>query len=297
MTADMLYAERSGISAISGWVCDAEEIIIELNGTPLKAGYGTTRTDTEGVCGDIDNGFSLLWNWNNLGDGIHSVKAYADGVLFASTKVKVTTLGEEFVRLPKVWDNWVIDFPGREWMKLRWSNALQNLVIIDGTDIEVERGYNTTPAVHGYLENPSLGSFQSGISAISGWVCDAEEIIIELNGTPLKAGYGTTRTDTEGVCGDIDNGFSLLWNWNNLGDGIHSVKAYADGVLFASTKVKVTTLGEEFVRGAELGSIFSFAVFTDGLVDPKPSDRFMHVGIEWWEATQNFVIVGLASFS
>ena len=47
MTADMLHAERSGISVISGWVCDAEEITIELNGTAWKAGYGTTRTDTQ----------------------------------------------------------------------------------------------------------------------------------------------------------------------------------------------------------------------------------------------------------
>ena len=294
MTADMLYAERSGISAISGWVCDADEIIIELNGEPFTAGYGTTRTDTQGECGDTDNGFSLLHNWNLLGDGIHSVKAYADGVLFASTKVKVTTLGEKFMRLPKVWDNWV-EFPGRGGFTLQWSNSLQNLVITDGTDIEVERGYNTVPAVHGYLENPSLGSFQSGISAISGWVCDAEEIVIELNGEPLKAGYGTIRTDTAGVCGDTDNGFSLLWNWNNLGDGLHTVEAFADGVKFASTQVKVTTLGEDFVRGAEVRSTFDLYKLADNPnpITPAPSDFIIGGYIEWWEATQNFVIVHL----
>ena len=53
--------------------------------------------------------------------------------------------------------------------------------------------------------------------------------------------------------------FSLLHNWNLLGDGIHSVQAYADGVLFASTQVKVTTLGEEFVRGADFKGRFSFS--------------------------------------
>ena len=298
MTADMLYAERSGISAISGWVCEADEIIIELNGEPFRAGYGTTRTDTKGECGDSDNGFSLLHNWNLLGDGIHSVKAYADGVLFASTKVKVTTLGEKFVRMPKVWD-FGIEFPGQEgWITLRWSNSLQNFVITDGTDIEVERGYNTVPAVHGYLENPSLGSFQSGISAISGWVCEAEEIIIELNGEPFRAGYGTTRTDTQGECGDTDNGFSLLHNWNLLGDGLHSVKAYADGVLFASTQVKVTTLGEEFVRGAEVKGVFQLYKLADNPgSDPAQSDFIMSGHIEWWEAIQNFVIVSLDSYS
>ena len=280
MTADMLYAERSGISVISGWVCEAEEIIIELNGTEWKAGYGTTRTDTRGECGDVDNGFSLLFNWNLLGDGIHAVKAYADGRKFAAVQVKVATLGEEFVRLPKIWDKGE-EFPGREGIGLRWSNALQNLVITDGTDMQLEQGYSTVSTVHGYLENPSLGSYQSGISAISGWVCEAEEIAIELNGTEWKAGYGTTRTDTQGECGDVDNGFSLLFNWNLLGDGIHSVKAYADGVLFASTEVKVTTLGKEFLRGVETFAAFTF----------EPFSEIMYVNLEWWEPIQNFVIV------
>ena len=280
MTADMLYAERSGISVISGWVCEAEEIVIELNGVEWKAGYGTTRTDTQGECGDVDNGFSLLFNWNLLGDGIHSVKAYADGRKFAAVQVKVTTLGEEFVRLPELWDTWS-DFPGRGEVVLRWSNSLQNVVITDGTDIQLEQGYSTVPAVHGFLENPSLGSYQSGISAISGWVCDAEEIVIELNGTAWKAGYGTTRTDTKGVCGDVDNGFSLLFNWNLLGDGIHAVKAYADGVLFASTKVKVTTLGKEFLRGVETFAGLTF----------EPFSETMYIQLEWWEPIQNFVIV------
>ena len=281
MTVDMLYAERSGISVISGWVCEAEEIVIELNGTEWKAGYGTTRTDTKGECGDVDNGFSLLFNWNLLGDGIHAVKAYADGRKFAAVQVKVATLGKEFVRLPKIWDKGE-EFPGREeGIGLRWSNSLQNLVITDGTDMQLEQGYSTVPAVHGFLENPSLGSYQSGISAISGWVCDAEEIVIELNGAEWKAGYGTTRTDTQGECGDTDNGFSLLFNWNLLGDGIHTVKAYADGVLFASTEVKVTTLGKEFVRGVETFAAFTF----------EPFSEIMYVNLEWWEPIQNFVIV------
>ena len=127
---------------------------------------------------------------------------------------------------------------------------------------------------------------RGGISAISGWVCDADEITIELNGTEWKAGYGTTRTDTQGECGDVDNGFSLLFNWNLLGDGIHAVKAYADGVLFASTEVKVTTLGREFLRGVEFKEYFYFSPFND--VDMPD----MGVQLEWWEPVQNFVIIG-----
>ena len=40
---------------------------IEINGQPYEATYGTERLDTVPVCGDTDNGFGLLFNWNNLG--------------------------------------------------------------------------------------------------------------------------------------------------------------------------------------------------------------------------------------
>ena len=294
----MLYSERSGISAISGWVCEADEIIIELNGEPLKAGYGTTRTDTAGVCGDTDNGFSLLWNWNNLGNGLHTVEAFADGKKFASTQVRVTTLGKEFLKgADRISTDYYIPLTvfAPSFLNnadlLQWSNSLQNFVIVPAnirTLAPLRKGYNTVTGLKGYLENPSLGSFQSGISAISGWVCEADEIIIELNGTPLKAGYGTTRTDTAGVCGDTDNGFSLLWNWNNLGNGLHTVEAFADGKKFASTRVRVTTLGEEFLRNANGKGIFDVPSSAGGVF----SDGTKSVELKWVEALQNFVITG-----
>ena len=94
------------------------------------------------------------------------------------------------------------------------------------------------------LENPQPGSFQSGVGVISGWACDAQTIEVSFDGGPrLKAGVGTIREDTRGVCGDTDNGFGLLYNWNLLGDGPHTVTAYADGVEFARVTVTVTTLG------------------------------------------------------
>ena len=72
----------------------------------------------------------------------------------------------------------------------------------------------------GYLENPGNTSFQSGIGVLSGWVCAAEEVEITLGAlTPQMAAYGTERLDTASKCGDTDNGFGLLFNWNLLGDG------------------------------------------------------------------------------
>ena len=100
------------------------------------------------------------------------------------------------------------------------------------------------------LETPQPDSFQSGIGVISGWACNAQTIEISFNGgPPQEAGYGTSRGDTAGVCGDSDTGFGLLYNWNLLGDGVHTVSALADGVEFASATVIVTTLGSEFLSG------------------------------------------------
>ena len=270
---------QSGIAAISGWACDAQTITIELNGVPYRAGYPTTRPDTQGVCGDSDNGFSLLWNWNNLGPGTHTVRALIDGVEFADTTVRVTTFGEQVLRgvsgtFP------LSDFPhAGDTTQVQWAESLQNFVITDGQS-NTGGGYNQVAGVSAILENPSLGSAQSGVGVISGWACEAEEILIELNGVPYRAGYPTTRPDTQGVCGDSDNGFSLLWNWNNLGAGTHTVRALADGVEFANTTVRVTTFGEPFRRG--LSGTFPIPDF------PRSGENKR---LRWEESLQNFVVI------
>ena len=128
------------------------------------------------------------------------------------------------------------------------------------------------------LENPQPGSFQSGIGLISGWVCDATQVEIEVSGIALKASYGTSRADTQDTCGDTDNGFGLLFNWNLLGDGTHTVRALADGEAFAWALVVVTTLGEEF--RTELNGNFTLADF------PAVGQE---VSIHWQESLQNFV--------
>ena len=78
---------------LSGWVCEAGVVEIELNGVPQEAAYGTERLDTAGVCGNTDNGFGLLFNWNLLRDGEHEVVALVDGVELGRATVTVTTLG------------------------------------------------------------------------------------------------------------------------------------------------------------------------------------------------------------
>ena len=269
---------QSGIGLISGWVCDAEEVEIVLNGEPQEAAYGTARLDTEAVCGDSDNGFGLLFNWNLLGDGEHEVVALVDGVELDRATVTVTTLGAEFLR-DVTGTCTAADFPtGDETVTLVWQQTQQNFVIAEGAAPAGPTNRAGTPGV-GYLENPGPNSFQSGIGVLSGWACEGTEVIIELNGQPQPAAYGTERLDTLEMCGDTANGFGLLFNWNLLGEGEHEVVAVVDGEELGRATVRVTTLGAEFVRGAE-----GECVVEDF---PMPGET---VTLEWQQNSQNFVI-------
>ena len=288
---------QSGIGVISGWVCEADAVEIEIepeSGAVLRetAAYGTERADTatrrkDGtvICGDTDNGFGLLFNWNRLGDGEHTVVALVDGVELGRATVTVTTLDEEFLR-DVAGECLVADFPlPGETVTVEWQETQQNFVMTrgmrpDGTNLAGMTGV-------GYLENPGPNSFQSGVGVISGWVCEAEVVEIAIGDRPRQvAAYGTERLDTDTrrkdgtvICGDTDNGFGLLFNWNRLGDGEHAVVAYVDGEVLGRATVRVTTLGEEFLRGAE-----GECVVEDF---PMPGET---VTLEWQQNSQNFVI-------
>ena len=74
------------------------------------------------------------------------------------------------------------------------------------------------------LEIPSPGTTVSGIGLVSGWSCLGGELEVEfsdaegviLTQTVLQ---GTERLDTEGVCGDINNGFFLPYQLEPFGVG------------------------------------------------------------------------------
>ena len=290
---------QSGLGVLSGWVCEAEGVTIEIeqeDGTvaELEAAYGTARADTEEVCGDTDTGFGLLFNWNLLGDGTHEVVALVDGVAVGLSSVDgielgratvtVTTLGEEFRRgLTGVFV--VADFPRPgEQVHLVWQEAQQNFVLAPA-----QLGAASAPGpgaggIEGVLENPAPVSYQSGIGVISGWVCEADEVVIEIDGQPLAAAAGTERADTLDTCGDRDNGFGLLVNWAEFGAGAHEVVALVDGVELSRATVTVTVVdeAETFVRGlAKRAALAGF---------PTPEET---VTVEWQQSQQNFVITGV----
>ena len=280
---------QSGVGVISGWACDAERIDVVFNpGTEneaiFQAAYGTDRGDTQGHCNDINNGFGLLFNWNLLDDGQHTVSARADGVEFGSATFTVTTLGEEFLRGASR-EFFIEDFPadGNE-VILGWQETIQNFTIQGGMGSSSGGTSGTPPRI---LENPPPGSFQSGLGVISGWVCDAERIDVVFNpGTEneatFQAAYGTDRGDTQGHCNDINNGFGLLFNWNLLGDGQHTVQAKADGVEFGSATVRVSTFGEEFLK--DVGKHAQLENFPNTGTD---------LIVAWQQSLQNFTIARL----
>jgi len=142
-------------------------------------------------------------------------------------------------------------------------------------------------AAQAVLENPESGSFKSGISLVSGWKCSATQITVAFDSSPpFDVAYGTARADTQSVCGQPNTGFGLLFNFNLLGNGQHTVHVLDGGVEFASATFTVTTLGEDFVRGLS-GSF---------LLEPFPNSG-RGVTVQWEEASQSFVIAGKCGFA
>ena len=74
----------------------------------------------------------------------------------------------------------------------------------------------------------------------------------------------------------------LLFNWNLLGDGEHEVVAFVDGEELGRAAVRVTTLGEEFLRGVE----------GECVVEDFPG-LAQTVTLEWHQNSQNFVITAV----
>lgn len=160
------------------------------------------------------------------------------------------------------------------------NTAVSDIDSLQADDIAgVNAIYPSAVGPTGILENPPQGGVASGVSTISGWVCNANQVELRIDGLPILAAYGTSREDTRPVCGDANNGFGLLFNWNLLDDGPRTIVAYADGVEFARATFTVATLGQEFLTGASGAFIL-------------PNFAGRDVIIEWQESLQNFGIIG-----
>jgi hypothetical protein len=136
----------------------------------------------------------------------------------------------------------------------------------------------------GSLENPVAGSTESGIGVISGWHCTASDITVTIDGASLgKAGSGTGRGDTAGICGRVDTGYSLLFNYNDLIPGSHSLSAYADGQLLETRQFNTVQSG---------GSAFVTGISKTAPVSDFPSSG-RTATLQWSQAKQAFVVTGI----
>ncbi|HRX70139.1 MAG: fibronectin type III domain-containing protein [Candidatus Competibacteraceae bacterium] len=270
---------ESGIGLIRGWVCNATQVEVSIDGEALRpTAYGTKRGDTEAVCGDTNNGFGLTFPWYQIGDGVHNLRAFADGVVFADVNFTVVALSEDFLTgLSGEYP--LANFPSAGVSsRIRWSEPHQNFVFVRSISIPDNPNPPSHPRAH--LESPTQGSYESGIGLIRGWVCEASQVEVSIDGEALRpTAYGTKRGDTEDVCGDSDNGFGLTFPWYQIGDGAHNLRAFADGVEFANVNFAVTTISEGFLTG--LDAQFKLANF------PEVNQT---TNVRWSEPHQNFVV-------
>lgn len=134
------------------------------------------------------------------------------------------------------------------------------------------------------LENPAPHSGKTGVGLLSGWVCEANRLEVSFDGGPRKfVPYGSERVDTAGVCGDTDNGFGLLLNYNNLGEGAHTVTLYVDGEAETTRTFTVVTQGEPFIPG--------LAVEGSGKYELIQLRNGIKAEVVWDEAAQDVTIV------
>lgn len=134
------------------------------------------------------------------------------------------------------------------------------------------------------LESPAPGDSLTGIGLISGWACRAQSLNVRFDGAgpAIPILYGSSREDTRSTCGTANTGFALLYNWNLLGAGEHTITVSVDGRVRLSRRVTVVEYGEEFLSGAD----------GEWTLEDWPN-RGVDTVVAWSEARQNIEIVDI----
>lgn len=132
-----------------------------------------------------------------------------------------------------------------------------------------------------FAETPTEGSIQSGIGVVRGWACDASKVEIQFNEEPRRpVAYGTSRTDTNAICGDDNNGYGMVLAWGLLGHGTHRMQTFIDNIQVADVEFSVDGLSDPFVKG----------LAAEYRLDDFPSAGNSAI-VRWSEADQNFIII------
>ena len=250
---------------------------------------------------------------NTVHADTHTARVYDNGVMFAETTFQVGTLGVEFLRgfegRPQIAGSNLVEggWSGHN-ISFAWNENTQHFEVgtgqVWGPDSEGESveqflerdreyeerreqleqrqpGWHTETA---RLENPGDGQLYSGIGVISGWKCEADgPLTVRFNDSrSIPLVYGSERTDTRSVCGNANNGFVAIWNWGNLGDGVHTARVYDNGVAFAETTFQVGTLGVEVWPGTRCYTqdICGKETFSSTLIKENQLGPYGYVGYD-----------------
>jgi alpha-tubulin suppressor-like RCC1 family protein len=274
---------ESGIGVVHGWVCEAGTIGLQVDDrAPFTAAYGAERTDSQATCGDTANGFAAAINWSDYGDGEHTLRLLADGQPLTQAQVTVNTLGASYLTGRSATTT-VTDFPAAGLnTPLMWSEPHQNFMV----DAEARDAVRSNAAfaanAQSHWESPLAGGVESGQALIRGWSCQATRVSVTLDGTPLAIPYGSAREDTRSTCGDTNNGYALAINWNDVGDGPHTLTLNLDGSPVETRTFTIATpAGQGTVTGVQ--SRHSVQDF------PNPGDSLT---LQWSEPHQNFRLTG-----
>ncbi len=138
------------------------------------------------------------------------------------------------------------------------------------------------------FENPPPDSFQSGVTVISGWACEANRVEVILRGAlateTVEMNYGTPRADAHtslgGPCASFNTGFGATTNLNRLGTGAASAELRIDGQV-AATHAFTVTKPTSRNRDPDLTGTYTLPGF------PEPGQA---VDVVWQTSTQNFGI-------
>ena len=150
---------------------------------------------------------------------------------------------------------------------------------------------------NGRLENPSGGSFRSGIGLISGWVCAANEVTVEISRggvvqETFTVGYGTSRPDVpldpDADCTNANAGFGMTYNFNHLPEGEYTIQAFADDEMFGAEQTFTVVHLTPFARTDTDRFLRDLPAGTCDVEDfPYDGDA---TRLRWEQSTQNFVI-------
>ena len=133
------------------------------------------------------------------------------------------------------------------------------------------------------VEVPEPNQTMSGGSFFSGWKCDQGALTGSVDGGPRFPLAGLMqRDDTRKVCGDTNNGWIVLFNFNRLSPGRHTFEAFDGATAFAEVTFQVVHFGEEFKRGVTGAGVAS-------LSDGSTAD------LTWAQNLQAFMVTGTGS--